>query len=77
MTAADGDCSVDVHFGILKGTDFLNTRYFSLLKLLMYSINYNFNYRQFYEYQGLWHGDVNTAQCRLIIKVMKGKFFEE
>ena len=54
MTAADGDCSVDdVHFGILKGTDFLNTRYFSLLKLLMYSINYNFNYRQFYEYQGL------------------------
>lgn len=42
----------------------------------MYCINYNFNYHQFCEYQGLYHGDVKAVQCRIIIKVMKGKFEE-
>ena len=51
-------------------------RYFAQLKLLVYCINYNFNYHQFYEYQGLYHGDVKAVQCRIITKVMKGKFEE-
>lgn len=33
-------------------------------------------YHRFYEYQGLYHGDVKAVQCRIIIKVMKGKFEE-
>ena len=51
-------------------------RDFALLKLLVYCINYNCNYHQFYEYQGLYHGDVKAVQCRIIIKVMKGKLEE-